>query len=205
VALVERRRRNPADDMVTALVQAEDRGDRLDDDDLITMIVNMIVGGHDTSSCMLAIGMSLFATHPAQQLLLRSSPTSTVQAAEEVLRAESPTAWVGRVPLTDVEIAGVTLRGGDYVLVSALAANHDPAVFPDPEAFDITRTGERMLSFGYGPHYCLGASLARVEAQEVFATVMARCHDIALLEPPEWIPFLKVRHIRRLPARFRPG
>jgi len=95
----------------------------------------------------------------------------------------------------------VAVCAGAPVLVSVLAANRDPAVFADPDRFDVRRPPERTLAFGYGPHFCLGATLARVEAQEIFATTVARA-EIVLLDEPEWIPYLSVRHLRALPARL---
>jgi cytochrome P450 len=203
-ALIEERRRDPRDDMVSALVLAELEGDRLDHDDLVAMIVNMIIGGHDTSASMLAIGLAVFGSHPEQQQALRADPGLAPQAAEEVIRFEAPTPWVTRVACADVGLLGVTVHAGDPVLVSVLAANRDPAVFEEPDSFDIRRPPERTLAFGYGPHFCLGASLARVEAQEIFATTLAR-REIVLLAEPEWIPYLSVRHLRALPARLVPA
>jgi cytochrome P450 len=204
VGLIEERRRDPRDDMVSALVLAELDGDRLDHDDLVAMIVNMIIGGHDTSASMLAIGMAVFGAHPEQQQALRADPGLAAPAAEEVIRFEPPTPWVTRVACVDVDLPDVTVHAGEPVLVSVLAANRDPAVFTDPEVFDIRRPPERTLAFGYGPHFCLGAALARVEAQEILAATMAR-GEIVLLAEPEWVPYLSVRHLRPLAARLVPA
>jgi len=171
--LVAEKRTNPAEDVLSDLVTAG--GGLLTDDQAALIGTFVLFAGHETTVARIDIGALLLAAHPEQAEALRRDPGLAPRAVEEILRVAAP-AGVGipRYASADVEIAGVTIRRGDAVLLTASAANRDPDVFPDPESFRIDREPRQHLAFGHGPHFCIGAGLARVELQEVFTALPAR-------------------------------
>jgi cytochrome P450 len=193
--LISARRAGPRDDLLSALLSASAQGpERFDDEDLVTLVINLLFGGHDTSRSMLSIGMALLLQHPEELARLRNDPSLAVSAGEEILRFEPPIAVLAREPALDVELGGVVLPKGEMVLLSILSANRDPRVFPDPDRFDIGREGPRSFSFGWGPHHCLGAALARAEIQEALPALL-RDFDFELVEVPRWTPFVAIRRL----------
>jgi pentalenolactone synthase len=171
--LVAEKRTNPAEDVLSDLVTAG--GGLLTDDQAALIGTFVLFAGHETTVARIDIGALLLAAHPEQAEALRRDPGLAPRAVEEILRVAAP-AGVGipRYASADVGIAGVTIRRGDAVLLTASAANRDPDVFPDPESFRIDREPRQHLAFGHGPHFCIGAGLARVELQEVFTALPAR-------------------------------
>jgi cytochrome P450 len=184
--LIVRRRPAPGDDLISALIKAEEAGDRLSDDELRNLVLNILVGGVDTSQSQLAHAIRLLAVHPDQWDLLRSDPRGLASAAvEEALRFEPITPFTARILVDEVEHRGVTFPAGSIVLVSAWHANREEA---EPDRFDLTadRGGARLLTFGAGIHYCAGANLARVEMQEALAFLAERVASLAIDGEPEF-------------------
>jgi cytochrome P450 len=182
--LIARRRDDPGTDLITDLISAEESGDRLSHDELQNLVLNVLVGGVDTSQSQLAHAVRLLAAHPDQWRRLRSDPDSLALAAvDEALRYEPITPFTARITVAEVEHRGVTFPPGSIVLVSAWHANRQDI---EPDEFDIARAPDsrRMLTFGAGIHYCVGANLARAEMQEGLALMARRVRSIDLRGEP---------------------
>ena len=182
------RGRIPGDDLISALIKAEEAGDRLSDDELRNLVLNILVGGVDTSQSQLAHAIRLLAAHPEQWELLRADPRGLASAAvEEALRFEPITPFTARILTCEVEHRGVTFPAGSIVLVSAWHANREEV---EPDRFDLTaeRGGARLLTFGAGIHYCVGANLARAEMQEGLAFLAERVSSLAVDGEPSSAP-----------------
>ncbi|HUO69576.1 MAG TPA: cytochrome P450 [Solirubrobacteraceae bacterium] len=185
-ALIAERRKRPGEDLITDLITAEEQGDRLSHVELCNLVLNILVGGVDTSQSQLAHAVRLLAMHPSQWELLRRDPHGRALAAvDEALRYEPITPFTARIMVTDVEHRGITFPAGTIVLVSAWHANRDGI---DPDAFDISadRGRARVLTFGAGIHYCVGANLARAEMQEGLAFLAEHVGAIELDGEPEF-------------------
>jgi cytochrome P450 len=182
-ALLEDRRAAPADDLISDLLAARDQGDRLSAAECVQLVVNLLAGGIDTTSAQLAHAIRLFAGHPAQWALLASDPGLAPRAVEEVLRFEPVTPFTARICLEQVEHRGVIFPAGTIVAVCAERANREGDA---GETFDIAAVRDaRLLTFGAGTHYCLGANLARAELEEALAFLAPRTPDLALDGPPQ--------------------
>jgi cytochrome P450 len=182
-ALLEHRRAAPADDLISDLLAARDQGDRLSAAECVQLVVNVLAGGIDTTSAQLAHATRLFAGHPAQWALLASDPGLAPRAVDEVLRFEPVTPFTARICLEQVEHRGVIFPAGTIVAVCAERANREANA---GEEFDISAArGARLLTFGAGTHYCLGANLARAELEEALAFLAPRTPDLALDGPPQ--------------------
>jgi cytochrome P450 len=205
-ALAERRRA-PRDDLLSALIRAADDFDEpVSEGDLVTLVVNLLFGGHDTSRSMLAVTMLLLLQHPDQLAKLRGDASLMARAGEEALRFEPIIIWAAREPTEDLEVAGIALPAGEPVMLSILAANRDPEVFDAPDRFDITRTSKSSVSFGWGPHICLGAHLARAELEEAIPELLRTCEHIEFAgDEPRWLPHGFIRRLDQLRVRFRPS
>jgi cytochrome P450 len=180
-ALLQRRRAEPGDDLVTALLTAEDGGDRLSHAECVNLVLNVIAGGIDTTQAQLSHAMRLFAAHPRQWDLLRGQPGLVPRAVDEVLRAEPITPFTARICTADLEHRGVTFPAGTIVAICSERANREQA---DGEDFDITlQRDARLLTFGAGAHYCLGANLARAELEEALAFLAPRMPGLAANGP----------------------
>jgi cytochrome P450 len=200
--LIARRRQTPGEDLISALIQAESEGERLNDDELRNLILNILVGGVDTSQSQLAHAMRLLALHPEQWRALRDDPERLAgPAVEEALRYEPITPFTARITVDELEYRGVTFPTGSVVLISAWHANRDEVA---PDSFDITaeRDGGRVLTFGAGIHYCLGANLARAEMQEALAFLARRVGRVALAGEPEFGSASGIYGLDSLPLRF---
>ena len=184
--LIERRRDDPGDDLISTLIATSHEGDRLSDAECMNLVLNVLVGGVDTTQSQLAHAMRVLAGHPHQWELLAERPELAPAAVEEVLRYEPITPFTARLLHEEVEYRGVTFPADSVVMVCAFTGNRD-GVEGDPEAFDITadRGGAKPLTFGAGIHYCLGANLARAELQEALAFLPARMPGLALAGEPE--------------------
>jgi cytochrome P450 len=183
------RRPAPGDDLISALIKAEEAGDRLSDDELRNLVLNILVGGVDTSQSQLGHAVRLLAEHPAQWELLRSDPRGLASVAvEEALRFEPITPFTARIMVDEVEYRGVRFPAGSIVLVSAWHGHRDGERGEGADKFDITvsRTRDRLLTFGAGIHYCVGANLARAEMHEALAFLAERVSSLALDGEPEF-------------------
>lgn len=184
--LFAQRRRCPANDLTTTLTAARDRAE-LDDDELVATWMLLLIAGIETTTNLLANAFLALLRHPEQQSLLRSRPGLLRGAVEEVLRYDSPVQMAARVATEDTVIGGKPIRAGTLVECWLGAANRDPAHFPDPDTFDITRRANRHLAFGLGEHFCLGAPLARLQAQVAIAALLERYPCLCLAaEPRGW-------------------
>ena len=201
--LIAARRRAPGEDLISALIEAEEAGDRLSDDELRNLVLNILVGGVDTSQSQLAHAVRLLAEHPDQWELLRGDPRGLAGAAvEEALRYEPITPFTARILIEEVEYRDVRFPVGSIVLVSAWHAHRGgPAA---PEEFDITaeRGRDRLLTFGAGIHYCVGANLARAEMHEGLAFLAERVSSIALDGEPEFGTPSGIYGLEKLPLKL---
>jgi cytochrome P450 len=205
--LIERRRQDPADDLLTDLIAAEEAGDRLSPQELESMAVSVLVAGTDTTRNQLACTMALFTEHPDQWAKLADRPELAPRAVEESLRFLGAVAGTGRFASEDIEYRDVLFPKDVGVSTSFVAANLDPSVFPDPETFDITRQpAQAHLTFGSGIHFCLGAWLARAELQEALPILAARLPELAVDGAIAWKPnAVGIWGPARLPLTFRPS
>jgi hypothetical protein len=203
--LIAERRRRPGPDLLGTLVAAADASDEaFSDDELVVLAINVLFGGHDSSRSLIAVAALLLLRHPDQLARLRRDPGLIPSAVEEILRYEPVVGSMGRVPREDIEVEGVRLPAGQALQLSLVAANRDPAVFEDPDRFDVGRPAQRSLAFGWGAHHCLGAALARAELQEILG-VLIRCPRLELaIEKPRWVPFTYIRKLESLPVLFAP-
>jgi len=200
--LIAARRPDPGDDLISSLIEAEDAGDRLSHDELRNLILNILVGGVDTSQSQLAHAIRLLADHPDQWDALRDDPHGLALAAvEEALRYEPITPFTARITTAEVEYRGVTFAPGSIVLVSAWHANRDGI---EPDDFDIVadRPRARALTFGAGIHYCVGANLARAEMQEAVAFLAERVRRVSLDGDPEFGTPSGIYGLEALPVRL---
>jgi cytochrome P450 len=182
VAQIEKRRRNPGEDLVSVLV-AQEEADALTEQELITFVVLLLVAGNETTTNLIGNGLLALGRHPAQMERLRGAPSLMPRAIEEMLRYDCPVQSTVRHPKVDVEVGGVTITAKTFTFVIVAAANRDPAQFPNPETFDITRDPNDHLAFGEGIHYCIGAPLARMEGAIAIASVLERFPHLRLGDP----------------------
>jgi hypothetical protein len=203
-ALCDRRRREPQDDLITALVQSETEHGKLSKEELTSNIALLFAAGHETTVNLLGNALLALYRNRAQLDALRGDPALMPNAVEEFLRYDSSVQLTGRDALEDAEIAGVKLLRGRSVIALLGAANRDPAEFDRPDELDITRPGIKPLSFGGGIHHCLGAQLARLEAAEALTALFQRLPDLELaeIERPEWKQTITLRGVTKLPARW---
>ncbi|MGO8913282.1 MAG: cytochrome P450 [Bradyrhizobium sp.] len=204
--LFELRRKNPGDDLTTQLVQAEENGSKLSNEELTANIILLFGAGHETTVNLIGNGLLALHRNPDQLALLKANPGLITNAIEEFLRYDSSVQMTGRVALEDIDdLGGKKIPQGETVLCLLGSANRDPAVYPDrPDCLDITRPNVRPLSFGGGIHFCLGAQLARIEAEVAISTLLRRLPDLRLddAENPEWRPTFVLRGLKRLPASW---
>jgi cytochrome P450 len=196
------KRANPADDLLTALINAEDDGDVLDDDELIAQTLLLYIAGHETTVNLIAGGTLALLRHPAQLARLRADPALVGNAVEELLRYDSPVQSSRRITLEPVRLGGITIPAGAFVLASLGSANRDEGFWgPDAAELRLDRASARQhVSFGAGPHHCLGASLARLEASIALARLTARFPRLALDGPVTWNGRINLRGPAHLPV-----
>jgi cytochrome P450 len=192
--LVERKRQQPAEDVISDLVAARDHApDGFTDDHVVELAAGLLFAGHETTVAAIDKGVLLLLTNPAEREALQREPTLIPRMVEEILRLPGPmptppTAQAGGLPRyanAELEIGGVTIRVGDLVLLALQTANLDDRAFATPEAFDVTREENSHLTFGHGPHFCIGAPLARIELQTMFGTLFRRFPTLRLAVPVE--------------------
>jgi cytochrome P450 len=202
--LLAEKRRNPANDLLSALIQAADGEDRLTDGELTSMVYLLVLAGHETTVALISSGVRALLTHPEQLALLLAEPERLAGVVEEVARFDSPVqVSIPSIASEAIEVADQTISAGDVVIVALLAANNDPARFSEPRRFDISRnTGH--LAFGHGVHYCLGAPLARMEGGIAIRAVFDRFPDLQLAVPVESlqrVPSLLINKLAELRIR----
>jgi cytochrome P450 len=202
-ALIEKRRGDPGDDLISTLIAAEQDGDRLSEAECMNLVLNVLVGGVDTTQSQLAHGLRVFAAHPEQWELLAAEPERAKATVEELLRYEPITPFTARLLHEPVEYRDVTFPTDTIVMVCSFTGNRD-GVEGDPEAFDITagRGAAKPLTFGAGIHYCLGANLARAELQEALSFLPQRMPGLALDGEPELGSIHGIYGLERLPIRW---
>lgn len=202
--LFDLRRRQPQDDLITSLVQAEFAGDQLTDQELAANIILLFVAGYETTSNL--IGNSVLALHqnPSELARLRNAPALLSDAIDELLRYESSVQFTGRQVLEDLDLGGKRLQKGDFIIACVGAANRDPVVYEDPNRLDLGRKNIRHLSFGGGIHFCLGAQLARIELEVTIATFLRRFPHLHLkdIHHPNWRPTFVWRGLESLQASW---
>ncbi len=177
---IAERRAEPRDDLITALIQAEDNGDFFNDDEVRSMVSLLLAAGNVTTTDLLGNGMKNLLQHPDQVQLLRDDPSLIPNAVEEMLRFEGPVTFTGRITVDDREIAGCPMHAGQSITLAIGAANYDPRLHKDPHRFDVTREDIDHVAFGGGRRYCLGAPLARLEAQIGVRTLITRFPNLRL-------------------------
>jgi cytochrome P450 len=197
--LIDERRSTPGDDLLSAMIHAEDDGDMLDDQELRMMTVLLFIAGHETTMNLIGNGMYALLRNRDQLELLQQDPTLIEGAIEEMLRYDGPVHVTGRMPTEDLEVAGHMFEKGEQVVTLLAAANRDPARFEDPDRFDIRRPENHHLTFSQGIHYCLGASLARLEGQIAVGRLVERFPGIEIeTEKPEYRDHFVLRGLREL-------
>jgi cytochrome P450 len=202
--LFELRRGQPGDDLATRLVQVAEQGNKLSNEELTANIILLFSAGHETTVNLIGNGLLALFRNPDQLKLLSENPSLIANAIEEFLRYDSSVQLTGRVTLEDAELADVEIGKGEGVLALLGAANRDPAVYPEPDRLDITRRNIRSLSFGGGIHFCLGAQLARIEAEIAIATLLRRLPGLSLddSDRPDWRQTFVLRGLKKLLASW---
>jgi cytochrome P450 PksS len=202
--LIRSKRAAPGDDLLSALVRAEEAGDRLSEDELVAMAFLLLVAGHETTVNLIGNGMLALLQHPDQLARLRAEPALLRLAVEELLRYAGPLETASeRYAREEIMVAGVTIPRGEQVFAAVASANRDGRQFPDPDRLDVAREPNRHLAFGLGPHFCVGAPLARLEGQVAIGALLWRASDIRLAVPAEalrWRRGLVLRGLESLPV-----
>lgn len=197
------RRDDPRDDLLSAMIAAEEQGDLLTEDELIATCILLLLAGNETTTNLIGSGMLALLQHPAQYQRLQSDPAMVPSAVEEMLRWEPPAQLTTRIVAEPLELRGHSMEPGQVVIAALAAANRDPDQFPEPETFDIGRHPNRHLAFGQGIHYCLGAPLAIAEARIAFETLARRVSDPApAFEAPDWGASFILRGLNSLPITY---
>jgi cytochrome P450 len=202
--LIAERRAAPREDLLSRLVHLEDDGERLSEDELVATCVLLLFAGHETTTHHLANGLAALTRFPGQMAKLRRSPGLAAAAVEELLRYDGPIGAQVRIVQEPQTLHGKPLQRGDRVFLMLNSANRDPRAFPEPDRLDLERSGVAHLTFGFGPHICLGFPLARLEGQVALPAVLARWREIEVEDAPrEWIDSLVLRGMKSLPLRVR--
>jgi cytochrome P450 len=201
--LVALRRAEPGDGLIDVLIAAREQDDRLSEAELVDMVISLLFAGHETVASTIARGTLTLLRHPDQYRALAADPSLVPAAVEELLRYDMPgDGGPLRVTTTDVTLPSGTIPAGSTVKIYIPSANRDPAVFPDGDRFDITRSPNPHLGLGAGQHFCLGAALARVELEVAIGSLAARFPGLGLVDPPEAVPYVAsalhrtVRHLQ---------
>jgi cytochrome P450 len=197
------RRAEPRGDLISALVEAEEAGERLDEEELYATCILLLAAGNETTTNLLGNGMLALLRHPDQFAMLRDDPSLIERAVEEMLRYDGPVQLTSRVAMEDVWISGTRVAAGDFAVAMLGAANRDPLQFADAAAFKIDRDDNRHAAFGHGIHFCLGAPLARLEAQVAIPLLLERMPNLRLAtSEPTWRETTVLRGLKRLPVTF---
>jgi pimeloyl-[acyl-carrier protein] synthase len=201
--LIAERRATPRGDLLSALIAAEEAGDKLSEEELLATCILILIAGHETTVNLIGNGVLALLRHPDELHRLRQTPALIASAVEELLRYDGPVQRTARVASDDATIGGRTIRKGDMVMPFIGAADRDPAQFPDPDRLDLARGDNRHIAFGWGIHFCLGAPLARVEGQIAIDTLVRRLPRLELAtESPEYRQSLTLRGLKTLPVKL---
>jgi len=202
-ALIGERKKAPRDDLLSALIAAEEQGQRLSEEELLRTLILLLVAGHETTVNLISNGMLALLRHPEQREQLVGDPSLIRNAVEELLRYDAPVQLTGRIALEDMEFGGKTVRKGQQVVALVGAANRDPDQFADPDRLDFGREDIRHIAFGGGIHFCLGASLARTEGQMAIGALVSRFPRMELAtDRPQWRDTITLRGLKALPVRL---
>jgi len=201
--LIDQRRSSPRADLLSALIAAEEAGDKLNEEELLATCILILIAGHETTVNLIGNGVLALLRHPAELSRLRTTPGLITTAVEELLRYDGPVQRTARVASADATIGGHTIRQGEMVMPFIGAADRDPAQFPEPDRLDLSRADNRHIAFGWGIHFCLGAPLARVEGQIAIDTLVRRLPRLALVgDSVEYRQSLTLRGLKTLPVKF---
>lgn len=198
--LLDRYRREPADNLLSDLARAEEKGDVLSSDEVVATCVLLLFAGHDTTANLLATGVFHLDRNPDERWRLRQDRNLAASAVEELLRYDGPTKMQVRIAKEGVELGGKNIRAGQRLLLCQAAANRDPERFAEPDHLDLARSDNDHIAFGLGIHHCLGAPLARLEGQIAFAALAERLPGLRVVESPEWRPTILGRGLSGLPV-----
>ncbi|WP_431046873.1 cytochrome P450 family protein [Streptomyces sp. P1-3] len=206
--LIATRRGAPCDDLLSAMIAARDEGDRLSEDELVSLAFLILLAGTENTQHVISNGLLTLLRHPRQLAALRGDPGLLATAVEEMLRCTHPNQWaIRRFPTEDIAIGGVRIPAGDTVMLGIASANRDPDRYPDPDSFDIHREDKQHLTLGHGLHYCLGAPLARLEIQIALGTLLRRFPRIDLALPAgslRWRASFRSHALKELPITVGP-
>jgi cytochrome P450 len=198
--LVDRRRSDPGDDLMSGLIAVEESGDQLTEEEIVATCNLLLIAGHETTVNLIANATLALLRHPAQWAELGRDPARASAVVEETLRYDPPVQLIGRIAGADMPIGDVTVPQGDVMMLLLAAAQHDPDANERPDEFDPDRKSIRHLAFGHGPHFCLGAPLARLEATVALSAVTARFPDARLAGEPEYKRNVTLRGMSKLPV-----
>jgi cytochrome P450 len=203
--LIKERQKNPKDDLISQLIQAEQDGDHFSDKEVIGTSILLLVAGHETTVNLIGNGMLALLQQREEFEKFKQDSTLIKAAVEEILRFVNPVQMVNRYASVDMEIGGVKIPKGSHLMLVVAAANHDPAFLGTPEQLNVDESDAKHLAFGQGIHYCLGAPLARLEGEIAFTTLLKRLPNLRLADPddtPVWRPAFELRGLSSLPVVF---
>lgn len=202
-AVIAARRKRPGEDLISDLVAAEERGDVLEEEEIVATCVLLLFAGHETTRNLLANGLKAILEHGSARAALVSDPSRMTDAIEEILRFDGPTKAMWRQVVEPVEYGGQRIEPGERLLLVQASANRDPRRFEEPECFDVARRSNRHIGFGYSIHYCLGAAIARLEGALGLGAFLDRFPRASLATDTfEWDPLILSRSLKRLPVRL---
>ena len=202
-SVIAERRKAPKEDLLSALIAAEERGEVLSEEELLATCILLLAAGNETTTNLIGNGMLALLRHHDQLEKLRTDPSLTEPAVEEFLRYDGPVQGTGRVATEDIEVGGKVIEEGQLAFCMLAAADRDPAQFPNPDVLDTARQDNKHIAFGFGIHFCLGAPLARAEAQIAFSTLLRRMPNLRLAaEQIEWGGTFILRGLKRLPIAW---
>lgn len=204
--IIEERRRQPQDDLISALTTAQDQGDQLTDEELLATSITLLAGGHETTAGLIGNGLLALAQHPEETLKLRGDPNLLTPAIEELLRYDSPVQRAERVALEDVVVSDKCIRRGERVFLVVGSANRDPAQFEQPDRLDLARRENKHIAFGQGIHFCIGAPLARLEGAIAIQSFLDRFGSFQVASPTlEWQESVAIRSLKSLQLQLNPN
>ncbi|WP_391560626.1 cytochrome P450 [Robertmurraya sp.] len=201
--LITKRKHNPQDDLISMLIKEGQQGDKLTEEELLSTCILLVIAGHETTVNLISNSVLSLLNHPEQLVELKQRPSLIERAVEEFLRYESPTQMTARLASEDIEFNGTTIKKGEQVYILLGAANRDPKKFFHANVLDITRNPNPHIAFGYGIHFCLGSSLARLEAQIAILTLLQRLSNLQIATPDlQWRKLTGFRSLKKLPITF---